>query len=184
MLSPHLNWVCHLRYFSWSAVCDIPKEAPPPTAVQSAVWIQYLHNYKGCQVTVTKATVQKWIHRKFLGHRKMMDRKWLRRGLKAYNHFSVTWPWQRPPGKSKMLADKLCEPLHSRARILKHLLEAGKSTFRKELSFQRSESTTGFVQASVFVKLYIKNCFISILTDLKRGRNSIITIRVLSFKIS
>ncbi len=31
-----------------------------------------------------------------------------------------------------------------RARILKYLLEAGKSTFRNELSFQRSESTTGF----------------------------------------
>ncbi len=40
----------------------------------------------------------------------------------------------------------------TRARILKHLLEAGKSTFRNELSFQRSESTTGYVQASVFVK--------------------------------
>jgi hypothetical protein len=38
-----------------------------------------------------------------------------------------------------------------RARILKHLLEAEKSTFRKELSFQRSEGTTGFVQAIVFV---------------------------------
>ncbi len=37
----------------------------------------------------------------------------------------------------------------SRARILKHLLEAEKSTFRKELSFQRSESTTGLLQATV-----------------------------------
>jgi hypothetical protein len=31
----------------------------------------------------------------------------------------------------------------SRARILKHLLEVEKSTFREELSFQRSKSTTG-----------------------------------------
>ncbi len=37
------------------------------------------------------------------------------------------------------------------ARILKHLLEAEKSTFRKELSFQRSESTIGLLQATVFV---------------------------------
>jgi hypothetical protein len=29
------------------------------------------------------------------------------------------------------------------ARINKHLLEAEKSTFQEELSFQRSESTTG-----------------------------------------
>ncbi len=38
-----------------------------------------------------------------------------------------------------------------RARILKHLLEAEKSTFREELSFQRSESTTGLLQGTVFV---------------------------------
>ncbi len=38
-----------------------------------------------------------------------------------------------------------------RARILKHLLEAEKSTFRKELSFERSESTTGLGQATVVV---------------------------------
>ncbi len=38
-----------------------------------------------------------------------------------------------------------------RARILKHLLEAEKSTFREELSFQRSESTKGLFQATVFV---------------------------------
>jgi hypothetical protein len=38
-----------------------------------------------------------------------------------------------------------------RARILKHLLEAEKSTFPKELSFQRSESTIGLLQATVFV---------------------------------
>ncbi len=37
-----------------------------------------------------------------------------------------------------------------RARILKHLLEAEKSTFREELSFQRSESTIGLLQATVF----------------------------------
>ncbi len=39
----------------------------------------------------------------------------------------------------------------TRARILKHLLEAEKSTFREELSFQRSESTIGLLQAAVFV---------------------------------
>ncbi len=38
-----------------------------------------------------------------------------------------------------------------RARILEHLQEAEKSTFREELSFQRSESTTGFGHAIVFV---------------------------------
>jgi hypothetical protein len=37
------------------------------------------------------------------------------------------------------------------ARILKHLLESEKSTFGKELSFQRSESTTGLGQVTVFV---------------------------------
>ncbi len=37
-------------------------------------------------------------------------------------------------------------------RILKHLLEAEKSTFRIKLSFQRSESTTGLLQATVFVQ--------------------------------
>jgi hypothetical protein len=36
------------------------------------------------------------------------------------------------------------------ARILKHLLEPEKSTFRKELSFQRLESTIGLLQATVF----------------------------------
>jgi hypothetical protein len=41
--------------------------------------------------------------------------------------------------------------LHFRARILKHLLEAEKSAFREELSFQRSESTIGLFQATVFV---------------------------------
>ncbi len=49
----------------------------------------------------------------------------------------------------------------TRARILKHLLEAEKSTFRNELSFQRSESTTGFVKASVFVKLYKRLFYIN-----------------------
>ncbi len=46
----------------------------------------------------------------------------------------------------------------TRARILKHLLEAGKSTFRNELSFQRSESTTGFILASFFLN-DLKNFF-------------------------
>ncbi len=34
---------------------------------------------------------------------------------------------------------------------LKHLLEVEKSTFHEELSFQRSESTPGFKQGTVFV---------------------------------
>ncbi len=38
-----------------------------------------------------------------------------------------------------------------RARILKHLLEAEKSTFHEELSFQRSQSTTGLKQGRVSV---------------------------------
>jgi hypothetical protein len=38
-----------------------------------------------------------------------------------------------------------------RARILKHLLEAEKSTFHEELSFQRSQSTTGLKQGGVSV---------------------------------
>ncbi len=44
------------------------------------------------------------------------------------------------------------------ARILKHLLEAEKSTFRKELSFQRLESTTGHVQAPEPEFLNILKC--------------------------
>ncbi len=40
---------------------------------------------------------------------------------------------------------------NARARILKHLLEAEKTTFREEPSFQRSESTTGFGHALVVV---------------------------------
>jgi hypothetical protein len=47
----------------------------------------------------------------------------------------------------------------SRARILKHLLEAEKSTFRIKLSFQRSESTTGLLQATIFVN-YRKDSFL------------------------
>jgi hypothetical protein len=39
----------------------------------------------------------------------------------------------------------------TRARILKHLLEAEKSTFQEELPFQRSESTTGVQQGKLFV---------------------------------
>jgi hypothetical protein len=38
-----------------------------------------------------------------------------------------------------------------KARILKHLLEAEKSTFRIELFFQRSESTKGLLQTTLFV---------------------------------
>jgi hypothetical protein len=38
------------------------------------------------------------------------------------------------------------------ARILKNLLEAEKSTFQEELSFQRSKSTTGLKQITFFCK--------------------------------
>jgi hypothetical protein len=37
------------------------------------------------------------------------------------------------------------------ARILEHLVEAEKTTFHEELSFQRSESTLVLLQATVFV---------------------------------
>jgi hypothetical protein len=37
------------------------------------------------------------------------------------------------------------------SRILKHLVEAEKSTFQEELPFQRSESTTGVQQGTLFV---------------------------------
>ncbi len=39
----------------------------------------------------------------------------------------------------------------NRARILKHLVGAEKSTFQGELSFQRSECTAGLTMASFFV---------------------------------
>jgi hypothetical protein len=39
----------------------------------------------------------------------------------------------------------------TRARILKHLLEAEKSTFREELSFPSSESTTWLVNRLQFL---------------------------------
>ncbi len=42
----------------------------------------------------------------------------------------------------------------SRARILKHLLEAEKSTFRGELSFQRSECTAGLTVATIFCVVF------------------------------
>jgi hypothetical protein len=45
----------------------------------------------------------------------------------------------------------LLGPVVSGARILKHLLEAEKLTFPMELSFQRSESTTGLLQTTVVV---------------------------------
>ncbi len=41
--------------------------------------------------------------------------------------------------------------MFSRARILKHLVEAEKSTFQGELSFQRSECTAGLTVPSFFV---------------------------------
>jgi hypothetical protein len=47
----------------------------------------------------------------------------------------------------------------ARARILKHLMEPEKSTFRGELSFQRSESTAGFTLATI-VMLCFKDFFV------------------------
>ncbi len=44
----------------------------------------------------------------------------------------------------------------NRARILKHLLEAKKSTFRGGLSFQRSECTAGLTVATIFVCCILK----------------------------
>ncbi len=46
-----------------------------------------------------------------------------------------------------------------RARILKHSMEAEKSTFHGELSFQRSECTAGFTVAKIFV-LCFKHFFV------------------------
>ncbi len=57
--------------------------------------------------------------------------------------------------------------LKTRARILKHSLEAEKSTFREELSFQRSESTKGLLQATVFVE--DKRLFSLNLTEIKKS---------------
>ncbi len=64
---------------------------------------------------------------------------------------------------------RACKPLHllnntdvsvpngaTRARILKHLLEAEKSTFRGEPSFERSECTAELSVATFFV-LYLKD---------------------------
>ncbi len=42
-------------------------------------------------------------------------------------------------------------PKLPRARILKHLMEAEKSTFQGELSFQRSWCTSGLTVATIFV---------------------------------
>ncbi len=63
------------------------------------------------------------------------------------------------------------EPRMSWARILTHLQEAEKSTFRKELSFQRSESTLGLLSYS-FCLMIEKILFCAILTDLKSGVNA------------
>jgi hypothetical protein len=43
------------------------------------------------------------------------------------------------------------------AQILKHLLEAEKSTFRGELTFQRLESTAGLTVATILCVLYFKD---------------------------
>ncbi len=45
-------------------------------------------------------------------------------------------------------------PARTRARILEHLLEAEKSTFRGELSFQRSECTAGLTVATTFCVVF------------------------------
>ncbi len=45
------------------------------------------------------------------------------------------------------------------ARILKNLIEAEKSTFRGELSFQRSECTAGFTVATQFLWYFLKTFF-------------------------
>jgi hypothetical protein len=47
--------------------------------------------------------------------------------------------------------------LQYRAQILKHLLEAEKSTFWGELSFQRSECTAGLTMAKILCVLYFKD---------------------------
>ncbi len=47
----------------------------------------------------------------------------------------------------------------ARARILKHLMEAEKSTFWGELSFQRSECTARFTLATIFM-LCFKDFFV------------------------
>jgi hypothetical protein len=57
------------------------------------------------------------------------------------------------------LSAHLCVQLYSnsaRARILKHLLEAEKSTFQGEPSFQRSECTAGLTVATIFVCCILK----------------------------
>jgi hypothetical protein len=41
-----------------------------------------------------------------------------------------------------------------RARIFKHLMDAEKSTFRRELSFQRSKSKAGLTVATIFCALF------------------------------
>ncbi len=46
---------------------------------------------------------------------------------------------------------------HHRARILKHLLEAEKSTFQGVLSFQRSECTAGLTMDTILCVLDFKD---------------------------
>ncbi len=58
-----------------------------------------------------------------------------------------------------------------RARILKHLLEAEKSTFRDELSFQRLECTAGYTVATILYALYFKDFYVlTIYKNKKLGR--------------
>ncbi len=54
------------------------------------------------------------------------------------------------------------------ARILKHLLEAEKSTFRGELSFQRSECTAGLTVSTILCVFYLKD--FSVLTVWKHNK--------------
>ncbi len=68
----------------------------------------------------------------------------------------------------------------SRARILKHLLEAKKSTFQEKPSFQRSESTTGYslcwlqrlfcVNNQERIKLYTKWLHLYFILKISLGR--------------
>jgi hypothetical protein len=61
-----------------------------------------------------------------------------------------------------------------RARILKHLVEAEKSTFRGELPFQRSERTAGLTMATVFFLHFLEalNTHFQINRHFKMFKNS------------
>ncbi len=56
------------------------------------------------------------------------------------------------------------------SRILKNLLEAEKSTFRGELSFQRSECTAGFTVATIFMLCFKDFFVLTVWKNKKFGR--------------